>query len=120
MAKKLKIYVYDRCGTCRKACQFLDDHDVPYDKHPIRDTPPTKSELKTMLARYDGDIRRLFNTSGLDYKAMNLKDKLPDLSESEAIDLLTTNGNLVRRPFVIGADFLAAGFKEHEWTALTT
>src|SRR5690606_4568461 len=103
MSDILKVYAYKGCGTCRKALKYLDGRGISYEVLPIRETPPTKAELRRMLDAYDGDIRKLFNTSGMDYKALNLKDKLPTISVDEAIGLLHENGNLVKRPFVIGA-----------------
>jgi Spx/MgsR family transcriptional regulator len=113
----LKVYAYKNCGTCRKALQFLDSRGIQYQEIPIREQPPKKAELKKMLNDYDGDLRKLFNTSGGDYKEMGMKDKLPTLSQSEAIDLLATHGNLVKRPFVVGEDFGLVGFKPEEWDA---
>ena len=82
---------------------------------PIRDQPPTKTELKAVLAHCGGNIRKLFNTSGGDYKALNLKDKLPKMTDTEAIDLLSRNGNLIKRLFAIAGNRGLAGFKEVEW-----
>ena len=111
----LKIYSYANCGTCRKALKYLDTKDVTYKLLAIRETPPSKTELKKMLKFVSGDIKKLFNTSGKDYKSMNLKETLADMSEEEKLDLLTSNGNLVKRPFVLGKDFGMVGFKEVEW-----
>ena len=112
---KLKIYAYAQCGSCRKALKYLDDKKVSYQNLPIREQPPTKSELKKMLKQYGGDLKRLFNTSGQDYRAMNIKEKLTSMSTDEAIELLSKNGNLVKRPFVIGEQTWLVGFKEQEW-----
>jgi Spx/MgsR family transcriptional regulator len=115
---KLKVYAYEKCGTCRKALKFLDARGVAYTTVPIREQPPTKTELRQMLLLYGGDIRRLFNTAGADYKALNLKEKLAKMSADEAIDLLSRNGNLVKRPFVLSDDRGLIGFKEEEWKKL--
>ena len=112
---KLKFYAYKNCDTCRKAIKHLDEKGVGYELIPIREQPPTKAELKTMLANHDGNIRKLFNTSGGDYKDLNLKEKLPNMSKTDAIDLLSKNGNLIKRPFVIFGDRGLVGFKEKEW-----
>jgi arsenate reductase len=112
---KLKFYAYKNCDTCRKAKKYLDGKGVGYELIPIREQPPTKAELKTMLASQDGNVRKLFNTSGGDYKALNLKEKLPNMTKTEAIDLLSENGNLIKRPFVIVGDRGLVGFKEKEW-----
>ena len=112
---KLKFYAYKNCDTCRKARKYLDGKGVEYELIPIREQPPTKVELETMLANHDGNIRKLFNTSGGDYKDLNLKEKLPNMSQTDAIDLLSKNGNLIKRPFVIFGDRGLVGFKEKEW-----
>lgn len=116
----LKVYEYRNCGTCRKALKFLEAHHVPFHTVAIRETPPSKAELRTMLDCYGGELRRLFNTSGEDYRKLNLKEKLAALSEEEAIDLLSKTGNLVKRPFVLfdGGGFV--GFKEDEWREVLT
>ena len=116
---KLKVYAYKNCGTCRKALKFLDANQVAYTTIPIREQPPTKAELRQMLKIYRGAIRKLFNTSGQDYKALNLKDRLPKLSVEEALELLSRNGNLVKRPFVLFDKDGLLGFNEAEWKRLT-
>jgi arsenate reductase len=114
--KKLKIYEYAGCSTCKKALKFLDARGVAYEKVDITTQPPSSSELKAMLV-WKGDVRKLFNTSGLVYKEMRLSEKLPDMSEKEALALLAKNGRLVKRPFVLGAGWGTVGFKEDEWKA---
>ena len=113
-----KIYEYPKCSTCRKALKWLDAKGIEYTKIDITEKPPTKTELKKMLAHYDGEIRRLFNTSGIQYRELKIKDKLPKMSAAEAIDLLSSNGKLVKRPFVLTKDAGAVGFKEDEWKAI--
>ncbi|MBT3597531.1 MAG: arsenate reductase family protein [Verrucomicrobia bacterium] len=115
--KSLKIYEYKNCGTCRKALKHLEERGVAFERIPIRETPPTKTELKAMLKSYEGERKRLFNTSGGDYKSMNMKDRLPDLTDEEAIALLSENGNLIKRPFVLSGDQGVIGFKVDEWDA---
>ena len=114
----LKIYAYQNCGTCRKAFKFLDACGVKYTTTPIREQPPTRVELKKMLRICGRDVRKLFNTSGQDYKRLNLKDKLPKMGKDEAIELLTRNGNLVKRPFVLRKTSGLPGFNEMEWKDL--
>jgi arsenate reductase len=114
----LRIYTYEKCSTCRNALKFITTRGWKVDVVPIREQPPTKAELKKMLNLVGGEIRRLFNTSGLDYKALGMKDKLPAMSEAEAIDLLSRNGNLVKRPFALSAKGGAVGFKPEEWEKL--
>ena len=112
---QLKVYTYANCGTCRKAVSFLKANHVFFQEVPIRETPPSVAELKTVLAAYEGNLRKLFNTSGLDYKSMGLSEKLPTMSEAEALSLLASNGNLVKRPFVIGEKAALVGFDELAW-----
>ena len=113
--KKIKIYEYKNCGTCKKALRFLDQHKIVYEKIPIREQPPTLSELKQMLKDQENNLRKLFNTSGLDYKSLNLKEKLPSMTNEEAFKLLSSNGNLVKRPFVVSEKKGLVGFQEEEW-----
>lgn len=113
----LKVYVYHRCSTCRDALKWLDQQGIAYQDIPIRETPPSAAELKKALKFLNGDLRKLFNSSGMDYRALGLKDKLPRLSEDQALTLLSQNGNLVKRPFVLGKDFALAGFKPDAWKA---
>ena len=109
----LKVYTYAKCSTCRKAVKFLRDHHIPFEELPIRETPPPLAELKFMLE--GRSVKALFNTSGLDYKALGLSGKLPGIPEAEALSLLARNGNLVKRPFVIGKDVRLVGFDEEAW-----
>ena len=113
----IKVYEYKGCGTCRKALNWLEAKGIEFERIAIRETPPTKAELRRMLKVYEGNLRALFNTSGGDYRAMNMKEKLPSLSNVEAIDLLAGNGNLVKRPFVMTKDDAVVGLNEAEWTA---
>jgi len=112
----IKIYTYKQCGTCKKATKYLDAKGVEYNEIAIREKPPTKTELKRMLKNYEGEIKRLFNTSGQDYRNNNYKEKLPNMTKDEAIAELAANGNLVKRPFVLIKDNQQmVGFKESEW-----
>jgi arsenate reductase len=112
----LKIYTYANCDTCRKAVKWLRAHDLAFDERPIRETPPTAAELRTMLAAHRGERRRLFNTSGKDYREQKLGEKLPAMSEAAALGLLAGNGNLVKRPFLLGARVALTGFDEPAWS----
>lgn len=114
----LKVYEYDKCSTCKKALKFLEGRKVAYERIPIVDRPPSVPELKQMLAHVGGDIRRLFNTSGQVYRELKLGEKLPSLSEAEALRLLAANGKLIKRPFALGPAAGAVGFKEEEWKKL--
>ena len=114
----MKFYEYKGCDTCRRAKKFLASRGLAFDALPIREQPPTKPELKRMLAIYGGDLRRLFNSSGGDYKAMKLAERLPTLTEAEALDLLAANGNLVKRPFLLTDTSGLVGFQQPEWEKL--
>lgn len=113
----MKLYAYQGCSTCRNAIKWLRAHDIPFTEIPIRETPPTLPELRAVLKAYDNQLRLLFNTSGMDYRALGLKDKLPAMSTEEALQLLTQNGNLVKRPLVIDTkrSVHLVGFREEEW-----
>jgi arsenate reductase len=115
--KALRVYEYKNCGTCRKALKYLDEQGVTYERIAIREQPPTIAELKKMLKALNGELKRIFNTSGGDYKSMNMKDRLPTLTDAEAVELLAANGNLIKRPFVIQGNDGLIGFKENEWDA---
>jgi len=113
----LKLYMYQGCGSCRKAVTVLDAKRVDYTAIPIREQPPTRKELHEMLAAQDGNIRKLFNTTGGSYRSLNLKEKLPRLSLAEQIDLLAEDGSLVKRPFLIGDGVRLVGFQPAAWEA---
>jgi arsenate reductase (glutaredoxin) len=113
--KKLRVYEYSKCSTCRNALKFLDRHKVDYEKLPIVETPPSKAELRQMLAAQGGNVKKLFNTSGELYREMKISEKIGDMSENEALDLLAANGKLIKRPFVISGDTGLVGFKEDDW-----
>lgn len=110
---------YAQCGTCRKARKWLDEHKIPYEDRSITEHRPTEKELKTWLALSKLPLKNFFNTSGLVYKALQLKDKLPGMSEDEQIKLLATDGKLVKRPILVGEGFVLVGFKPEEWNKLT-
>ena len=112
-----QLYTYTSCSSCRKAKKFLDTKGLAYEEHPIRETPPAPGELSRMLDACDGKMTRLFNTSSRDYREAGLKDLLPTLSQNEAFARLQENGNLVKRPFLIGDGVALVGFKEDEWAA---
>ena len=114
----LRVYAYEKCDTCRKALKFLIAKKVAHEVIPIRAQPPSVAELRAMLAHVGGDLRKLFNTSGRDYKALNMKARLPRLSVEEALTLLASNGNLVKRPFALTPKVGAVGFREEEWGRL--
>jgi len=114
----MKIYEYAGCSTCKKALKFLDQKKIEYKKIAIVEQPPSLAELKKMLVYYDGQINKLFNTSGLVYREMGLSEKLKTMTETQALKLLSKNGKLVKRPFVLTATSGRVGFKEDEWKKL--
>jgi arsenate reductase (glutaredoxin) len=113
----LKLYTYQACSTCRNAVKWLKQHAIPFEEIPIREQPPTALELKAALKSRDGDLGSLFNRSGQDYRALGMKEKLPSMSQPEALQMLSQNGNLVKRPFAIDEKkrVVLVGFKEPEW-----
>lgn len=113
--KKVLFLEYPKCSTCQKAKRWLDEHGVMYEDRHIVENNPTVAELKNWLVMSGGEIKKFFNTSGLKYKALNLKEKLPSMSEEEQIELLATDGMLVKRPLLVGEDFVVAGFKPEIW-----
>ncbi len=114
----LRVYAYKNCDTCRKALKFLAERKIAHEVIAIREQPPTVKELRAMLGHVGGELRRLFNTGGGDYKALNLKERLATMSEDQALALLAGNGNLVKRPFALTENAGVAGFKVDEWERL--
>lgn len=113
--KTLKVLVYRKCSTCLKALKWLEVNQVVFDERPIKEENPSYEELKAWYEMSGLPLKKFFNTSGILYKQMNLKDKLKEMSEDEQLKLLATDGMLVKRPLVIGDDFVLTGFKEKEW-----
>ena len=111
----LKFICYPKCSTCQKARKWLDERNVGYELRHIKDENPDAEELKSWYAASGLPLKKFFNTSGLLYKSMQLKEKLPTMSEDEMLSLLATDGMLVKRPLLIGEDFVLVGFKEKEW-----
>ena len=107
---------YPKCTTCQKAKKFLDAHGAQYADRHIKEDNPTAEELKAWHAKSGLPLKKFFNTSGLQYKALGLKDKLPGMTEEEQYALLATDGMLVKRPVLVGDDFVLVGFKEDQWT----
>ena len=108
---------YPKCTTCQKARAFLDARGVAYDLRDIKLENPTKEELAGWYAKSGLPLKKFFNTSGLQYKALGLKDKLPGMTEDEQLSLLSTDGMLVKRPLLVGDDFVLTGFRQAEWEA---
>ena len=109
------VLVYRKCSTCLKALKWLEDNNIDFKERPIKEENPTYEELKSWYQMSGLPLKKFFNTSGLIYKDLGLKDKLPTMSEEEQLQLLATNGMLVKRPVVVGEDFVLTGFKEKEW-----
>ncbi len=114
----LKFICYPKCTTCQRAKKWLDDNGKEYELRDIKLENPTLDELKEWHKKSGLHIRKFFNTSGLLYKSLDLKNKLPEMSENEMLELLSTDGMLVKRPLLIGEDFVLVGFKENEWNAI--
>ena len=108
---------YSKCTTCQKAKAYLDGHSILYEQRDIKENNPSYDELKRWFENSGLPIKKFFNTSGLAYKALNLKDKLPTMSVDDCLQLLSTDGMLVKRPMLIGEDFVLVGFKQDEWEA---
>lgn len=109
------ILHYPKCSTSKKAVKYLQDHQVVFESRDIKENNPTADELKKWHAMSGLPLKRFFNTSGLKYKELGLKDRLPKMSEEEQYDLLATDGMLVKRPILVGEDFVLVAFKETEW-----
>ena len=106
---------YPKCTTCQKAGKWLDDHSVTYDFRNIIEEKPTEAELREWRTRSGLPLKRFFNTSGLPYKSLNLKERLPEMSEDEQFALLASDGMLIKRPLLIANDFVLVGFREKEY-----
>lgn len=112
----MNIFIcYDRCSTCKKAEKWLQERGIAYEKRPIKEENPSFEELKAWWERSGLPLKRFFNTSGQLYKSMNLKDRLKEMDEEEQLDLLATDGMLVKRPILLAGDVVLVGFKEPEW-----
>lgn len=109
---------YPKCSTCQKAKKWLDEHQISYEDRHIVENNPTFEELKDWYERSGLPLKKFFNTSGMLYKEMKLKDKLPEMSEEEQLKLLATNGMLVKRPLIVDGDRVLTGFKMAEWETL--
>ena len=111
----IKVYCYSRCTTCKKALKWLDEKGIEHEVIDIKTNHPDEAALRKYYAMSGLPLKRFFNTSGLPYRELGLSKKLPDMSEDEQLALLATDGMLVKRPLVVGEDFVLTGFKEKEW-----
>ena len=110
------VLVYRKCSTCIKALKWLEENNIEFTERPMKEENPTYEELKEWYKKSGLPLKKFFNTSGLLYKSMQLKDKLPDMSEEEQLKLLAPDGMLVKRRLVVDGDTVLTGFKEAEWT----
>ena len=115
MMSKILFIAYPKCSTCQKAEKWLEDNKIDYVSRNIKEQNPTFDELKLWYEKSGLPLKKFFNTSGLLYKSLELKDKLPSMSESEQLKLLATDGMLVKRPLIIAEDVILTGFREKEW-----
>ncbi len=113
-----KVYCYSKCSTCKKALKYLDDNNIKYELIDIKENNPDKDTLKDIHNKSNKELKKLFNTSGLLYKEYELSKKLPNMTEDEMYEILSSNGMLVKRPILIADDFSLIGFKEAEWEKL--
>ena len=111
----LNVYCYSRCTTCKKALKWLDDNGIAYELTDIKTNHPDEDTLRKYHAMSGLPLKRFWNTSGIPYREMGLSKKLPSMSEDEQYALLATDGMLVKRPLLVGDDFVLTGFKEDEW-----
>ena len=111
----MQVLCYARCSTCKKALQWLDDHGVVYDLRDIKLDHPSETELRQWHAKSGLPLKRFFNTSGRQYRALELKDRLPEMPENEQFTLLASDGMLVKRPLLIDGDTVLTGFREADW-----
>ena len=111
----MKVLCYSKCTTCKKALAWLEEQGVAYDLRDIKGENPSAEELELWWKMSGLPLKKFFNTSGLQYKALNLKDKLPGMSEEEQIALLASDGMLVKRPLLVADDYVLTGFRQAEW-----
>ena len=112
------VLCYPRCGTCKKALKWLEDNGLEYEYRHIVENNPTRDQLQDRYERSGLPSKKFFNTSGLKYKELNLKDRIPEMTEDEIFDLLSTDGMLVKRPILLEGDKVLVGFKVEEWETL--
>ncbi|GAA5345215.1 arsenate reductase family protein [Planifilum fimeticola] len=115
MSTPLVMYWYPRCGTCRKAKKFLEDRGVPFEERHIVDHPPGREELKDLVQKSGLPVQKFFNTSGKKYRELNLKEKLKTMSDEEMLDLLSSDGMLIKRPIVTDGERVTVGFREDQF-----
>ncbi len=114
----MKLYQYPNCSTCRKAIKFLKAHNIEFESIDVTLNPPSVAELQAMLQHQNSELKKLFNTSGVQYRELDMKNKLPEMTEAQAIELLSSNGKLIKRPFLLSDAVGFVGFKEDVWEQL--
>ena len=114
----MEFIQYSKCSTCKKAKLFLDNNNIKYKDRPIKEETPTYEEITNWIKKYNLDINKLFNTSGLVYRELDLKNKLKTMNTEEKIKLLSSNGMLIKRPLLIDNNLFLIGFKEKEWECI--
>ena len=116
--KDIVFFCYPKCSTCQKAKKWLEENSVEFIERDIVKNNPTEAELKKFYKKSKKELKKIFNTSGILYREMELKDKLPKMTEEEMLKLLATDGKLIKRPMIVTKDFVLNGFKEEEWKEL--
>ena len=111
----MEFIEYSKCSTCKKAKNFLNSNNIDFTDREIKEETPSEKEIKMWIKQYNVNINKLFNTSGLVYRELNLKNKLSSMSDNDKIKLLSSNGMLIKRPLLVCKDKLLIGFKEKEW-----
>lgn len=111
----IEFIEYEKCTTCKKAKEWLNEHNIQYNDRQIKEQTPTFEELNEWIKKFNISIKKLFNTSGLKYRELNLKEKLKDMSDSKKIKLLSSDGMLIKRPLLVSSNKVLIGFKEKEW-----
>lgn len=112
---KYVLIEYPKCSTCQKAKKWLQENEIEFETRHIVEQCPTKEELETWIRKSEKSLQAFFNTSGLVYRNLNLKEKLPTLSDNDKVKLLASNGMLIKRPLLIGEDIVLTGFRKNEW-----
>ncbi|MFV9511330.1 arsenate reductase family protein [Tepidibacillus sp. LV47] len=119
----IKMYYYNKCGTSRKAKKFFDEHGIPYEIVQIVEEPPTKEELREMIKQSGVDIKKFFNTSGASYRELGMKDKIKTLNEEELLDILASDGKMIKRPVITNGEITTVGWNDEiaeTWLKLST
>lgn len=114
----IQFYQYPKCSTCIQARKYLEKNNIQFESIDITLNPPSKKQIEQMLSHYGDDIKKLFNTSGVQYRELKISEKIQSMPKREAIELLSQNGKLIKRPFLLGKNFGVVGFKSDQWDSL--